>query len=172
MYGNFFENGPFWLNSTKSKTGSGYQENPRDITWAQNYNMLFVDQPIGTGGSYANDTSFIPTNQQQVADQFYNALQNIFSLDTNFDNNPCSLLAFIENSTDVYVMGESYAGKYVPAIGYKIIQQNIAFNASKGNVPFRYINLRGISIGDGFTDPETITRELTAFSYNLGLIDF
>ena len=66
-------------------------------------------------------------------------------------------------------MGESYAGKYVPSIAKAIYDGNLNHNTTQNN---HYINLKGIAIGDGFTDPPTITYELAAFAYNLGLIDF
>lgn len=33
------------------------------------------------------------------------------------------------------------------------------------------IPLKGIGVGDGFTDPKTITDTFGIFGYNLGLID-
>ncbi len=34
------------------------------------------------------------------------------------------------------------------------------------------VKLKGIGIGDGFTDPFAIISELPGFGYNLGLIDY
>ena len=45
---------------------------------------------------------------------------------------------------------QSYAGKYVPAIGYKIHIENKS--------PFSLLqNFAGIAIGDGLCDPETVS---------------
>ena len=44
---------------------------------------------------------------------------------------------------------QSYAGKYVPAIGYKIHMEN-------SNNPSIFINLKGLAIGDGLCDPENV----------------
>ena len=44
---------------------------------------------------------------------------------------------------------QSYAGKYVPAIGYKIHTENMKNPAIK-------INLKGLAIGDGLCDPENV----------------
>ncbi len=44
---------------------------------------------------------------------------------------------------------QSYAGKYVPAIGYKIHTENM-------NNPAVKINLKGLAIGDGLCDPENV----------------
>jgi hypothetical protein len=34
------------------------------------------------------------------------------------------------------------------------------------------IPLKGIGIGDGFTDPLTIMKEMPSFGFNMGLIDY
>ena len=47
-----------------------------------------------------------------------------------------------------YYIEQSYAGKYVPAIGYKIHMSNPTAMVK--------INLAGISIGDALIDPETV----------------
>ena len=46
---------------------------------------------------------------------------------------------------------QSYAGKYVPAIGYKIHTENM-------NNPAVKINLKGLAIGDGLCDPENVNQ--------------
>jgi len=43
--GNFFELGPYKLENGK--------EVVREGSWNENYNLLVIDQPIGTGASYA-----------------------------------------------------------------------------------------------------------------------
>lgn len=47
-------------------------------TWVNHYNVLFVDQPVGTGLSYA-DPNFKPspyvTNMDEVAKDFYHAMK-------------------------------------------------------------------------------------------------
>ena len=45
---------------------------------------------------------------------------------------------------------QSYAGKYIPAIGYKI-------HTANKNRPEVHINLKGIAIGNGFCDPENVS---------------
>jgi len=54
---------------------------------------------------------------------------------------------------------QSYAGKYVPAIGYKIHMENM-------QQPKIYIKLRGIAIGDGLCDPVNVSLPLNRSSSN------
>ena len=46
---------------------------------------------------------------------------------------------------------QSYAGKYVPAIAYKIHLENQASPKVK-------INLKGVAIGDGLVDPVNVRQ--------------
>ncbi|KAG7981277.1 hypothetical protein I3843_05G224500 [Carya illinoinensis] len=60
---------------------------------------------------------------------------------------------------------ESYAGKYVPAIGYYILKVN-------ANLPVsQRVNLGGVAIGNGLTDPMTQVATHTANAYHSGLIN-
>lgn len=51
--------------------------------------------------------------------------------------------------------------RFVPAIAEKWL--------SKTDYP---IKLKGIGLGDGFTDPLSVISEMSGFGYNLGLIDY
>ena len=70
----------------------------------------------------------------------------------------------ITGDNDLFIFGESYAGKYVPAIASKILSEK-----DKGGF---LTGLRGAAIGDGFTHPYNILAEVGAFAYNVGLLDF
>lgn len=61
---------------------------------------------------------------------------------------------------DFYVTGESYAGKYIPSIAYTIHKAGAKAN----------INLKGIAIGDGWCDPETMMK-YGDFLYQVGMVD-
>lgn len=69
---------------------------------------------------------------------------------------------------DFYVTGESYAGHYVPAIGWKITSENAAAAAGKGAGP--HINLKGIAIGNGLVEPLTQYGAYADFAFSNGLI--
>ena len=97
---------------------------------------------------------------EEVANDFWNALDQLYN-----NNNGCFKKLGISPTQDFIIFGESYAGKYAPAIAQKIKRMEQDQNGFlKG--------LKGIGIGDGFTMPYTILSEVGEYAYNLGLIDY
>jgi len=128
MFGLFIEHGPFFV---PSETLIPVK---RNVTWTHSYNVLYIDQPAGSGFSFTDNEDGFSTGQEQVAKELYEALRQFF-------------IVFKEvRGSDFYITGESYAGKYVPAIGHKIHQMN------QDPANFR-MRLKGLAIGDGLTDP-------------------
>lgn len=71
--GNMMEMGPFRI-SPSNTSAFNITRNP--WAWTQAYNILFVDQPVGTGLSYAdpNYPNAYVKNMSDLADDFYIAL--------------------------------------------------------------------------------------------------
>ena len=65
----------------------------------------------------------------------------------------------------IYVAGESYAGKYVPALGHYILTKNAMLPVSNR------VNLAGVAIGNGITDPATQTTTHALNAYYSGFIN-
>ena len=124
--------------------------------------MLFVDQPVGTGLSYAdpNVDKVYCTSMDEVANDFYSALKELYQ-----NSNGCFNKLGIKPSQNLVIFGESYGGKYAPAIGLKIKSEE---QDNKGFLT----GLKGVAIGDGFTHPYNILTEVGEYAYNLGLLDY
>ncbi|KAL2465252.1 Serine carboxypeptidase-like 50 [Abeliophyllum distichum] len=146
MIGNLREVGPWILNQELT-----LDANPG--SWNQIFGLVFLDNPIGTGFSIARSKQEIPRNQYDIAKQLFIAIQKFIALDKSFKNRP------------IYLTGESYAGKYIPALGYYIIKMNSQL-PKEGRV-----NLRGVAIGNGLTDPEIQVSTHAINSFYLGLIN-
>ncbi|KAF7288076.1 hypothetical protein GWI33_000129 [Rhynchophorus ferrugineus] len=102
----------------------------RNISWTKNHSILYIDQPVGTGFSFTHDG--YAENQTIISKHLCSALTQFFKLFPEIQKN------------SFFIAGESYAGKYIPALGYAIKQNEIC----------THINLQGLIIGNGLIDPE------------------
>ncbi|XP_012270210.1 venom serine carboxypeptidase [Orussus abietinus] len=143
MFGLFMENGPFQVTQNKTLR-------MRKYSWHISHNIIFLDNPVGTGFSFTKNDKGYATNETHVGRDVYHALQQFFELFPELQEN-----AF-------FVTGESYAGKYVPAVSHAIKDYNIKAKLK--------INLQGLSIGNGLTDPEN-QLVYSDYLYQIGLID-
>eukprot|EP01135_Chromosphaera_perkinsii_P002375 Nk52_evm29s222 gene=Nk52_evmTU29s222 len=134
----FMENGPY-----KTKDDGTLEKNA--FSWHTNANLMFVDQPAGTGFSY---TENYDRSDEEIAQDFHVFLGKFFDRYPQYKNN------------DLYIFGESFAGKYIPSIANNIVKD-----------PSRPFKLRGVGIGDGWTDPYVQTKSFSQFAYANGLID-
>ncbi|KAI9079811.1 hypothetical protein K1719_038221 [Acacia pycnantha] len=146
MIGNFFELGPWRVTKSLNLI-------PNPGSWNRIFSLLFLDNPIGTGFSIASNPEEIPRDHNSVAKHLYTAITKFIQLNPAFKDR------------QIYITGESYAGKYVPAIGYYILQTNSRLNASQR------VKLAGVAIGDGFTHPLVQVTTHAANAYFLGLIN-
>lgn len=125
MTGLLFENGPCKVDASGETTSL----NP--FSWTTRANVMWVDQPPGTGfskGSYDHD-------EDGVAEDMYQFLQVFFQ-------------ALPQYSKSFWVTGESYAGHYVPAVTSRIVSGNRDLAPGDVEIP-----LKGLAVGNGLTDP-------------------
>lgn len=144
LFGLFVEHGPYvvYENMTVGM---------RDYAWTSRYSMLYIDNPVGTGFSFTDDDRGFAQNQDDVGRDLYNALTQFFVMFPEYQDN------------EFYATGESYAGKYVPAISYYIHKNNPTAKIK--------INFKGMAIGDGLCDPELMLGGYGEFLYQTGMID-
>lgn len=140
----FYENGPFSIEDNMSLAWNNFG-------WDQASNLIYVDQPTGTGFSYSSDRRDIRHNEKGVSDDLYDFLQAFFSAHPEYVNN------------DFYITGESYAGHYIPAFASRVHQGN---KANEGI----HINLKGFAIGNGLTDPAIQYKAYTDYALDMKII--
>ena len=123
------ENGP----CTPTPDGLDTVNNP--YSWNNNANIMWIDQPANVGYSYgAPGGQDMDHDQGEVSEDMYNFLQAFFEANGQLLPN------------EFYVFGESYGGHFVPAISKRI------FDGNNNNEGLK-INLAGLGVGNGLTDP-------------------
>ncbi|KAJ4788395.1 Carboxypeptidase [Rhynchospora pubera] len=139
-----YENGPFSITKNLSLVWNNYG-------WDKASNILYVDQPTGTGFSYTTDERDIRHDETGVSNDLYDFLQGFFAKHPEYVDN------------DFYITGESYAGHYVPALASRVHRGN---KANEG----LHINLKGFAIGNGLTDPEIQYNAYADYALQMKLI--
>ncbi|KAL1187819.1 Serine carboxypeptidase-like 49 [Cardamine amara subsp. amara] len=140
----FYENGPFKITNNMSLAWNEYG-------WDKVSNLLYVDQPVGTGFSYTTDKSDIRHDEIGVSNDLYDFLQAFFAEHPKLAEN------------DFYITGESYAGHYIPAFASRVHKGN---KANEGV----HVNLKGFAIGNGLTDPAVQYPAYPDYALEMGLI--
>lgn len=143
LFGLLHENGPMLLSK------HGLTKNP--YSWNRKLNVLYLDNPVGTGFSFTNSTDGYAKSQEEIGTALLNFLKQFFQLFPELVRN------------NFFLTGESYAGKYIPSVALAIHKFNE--NSSKA-----MINLKGLFIGNGMVDPENMLH-YGEYLYQLGLLD-
>ncbi|KAF2184469.1 pheromone-processing carboxypeptidase KEX1 [Zopfia rhizophila CBS 207.26] len=119
-------------------------------SWDEFANVLFVDQPVGTGFSYVNTDSYLQ-ELDEMKDQFMVFLEKWFALFPEYEHD------------DLYIAGESYAGQHIPYIARGILDRN----KDTSKQPWK---LSGLLIGNGWISPVDHYLSYLPFAYEHNLI--
>ncbi|KAJ5787208.1 Peptidase S10 serine carboxypeptidase [Penicillium paradoxum] len=95
-------------------------------SWTKLGNVLYVDQPVGTGFSTASSPYPVKDNAQ-VTSNFTQWLREFFEYFPHL------------KLKQIHMMGESYAGIYIPYFAFGLLNDN-------NSLP---LNVRSITLGDG-----------------------
>ncbi|CAF0841365.1 unnamed protein product [Rotaria sordida] len=115
-------------------------------SWHMFANLLFIDQPVGTGFSYIDTDSFIH-ELNQMSNQFLSFLDRYIEIFPELLQD------------DIYLAGESFAGQHIPYIAQEIL--------TKRSV----LKLRGLLIGNGWIDPVTTYESYLPFAVANNLVE-
>ncbi|KAL0417657.1 UNVERIFIED_CONTAM: Serine carboxypeptidase-like 51 [Sesamum radiatum] len=107
---------------------------PRNSTWLTIADLLFVDNPVGTGYSFVEDTKLLVKSDDEAAADLTTLLIEVFNRNQRLQRSP------------LYIVAESYGGKYAVTLGLS------ALNAIQtGRLKLK---LGGIALGDTWISPE------------------
>ncbi|RUS83657.1 hypothetical protein EGW08_008563 [Elysia chlorotica] len=164
MLGLFWEHGPLEIDPEKYGTGNF---GPHNYSWVGPFSVVYVDNPVGTGYSFSesNDAGYRLT-QDEYTDDLYQFVIQFLELFPEYQER------------GVYLGGQSYAGKYVPALGHRIHMEKPA-GTSIGQIgrcgalrsPLTAgVTLKGVILGGPYYDPETESVAFFDYLYSMGVI--
>ncbi|KAK2008829.1 serine carboxypeptidase [Colletotrichum eremochloae] len=130
MLGLFQENGPCTFNQ-----GGGAEPTLNPNSWNKFANMLYVDQPIGSGFSYGSSNTSSTVN---AAPQVWGLMQSFYSKFPEYENRDFGLFT------------ESYGGHYGPDFAAYFEDQNAKID--QGSVKGKKIKLVALGINNGWID--------------------
>eukprot|EP01121_Diplochlamys_sp_Union-15-3_P012629 TRINITY_DN380_c0_g1_i3.p1 TRINITY_DN380_c0_g1~~TRINITY_DN380_c0_g1_i3.p1 ORF type:complete len:365 (-),score=56.13 TRINITY_DN380_c0_g1_i3:339-1433(-) len=139
-FGNFLELGPLDVDLK-----------PRPFTWVKSANILFVDNPVGTGYSYVTNSGAYTTNEQQIGTDLVTLLQSFLQKYPTFKNSP------------FYIFCESYGGKMTASFGKALHQAIIG-----GKIQ---CNFKGVALGDSWIEPIAFVNTWGPYLLSLSEVD-
>ncbi|KAI4880484.1 hypothetical protein NFI96_016248, partial [Prochilodus magdalenae] len=139
-FGNFAEIGPLDTDLQ-----------PRKTSWVNAANVLFVDNPVGTGYSYTDSSGALTKDVEMVAADMMVLLQSFFTLRTEFQSVP------------FYIFSESYGGKMAAAISLELTKA-----VQKGSIK---CNFAGVALGDSWISPIDSVMTWGPYLYSTSLLD-
>ncbi|CAF4848862.1 unnamed protein product [Pieris macdunnoughi] len=123
----------------------------RNYTWIKNFNVIFLDNPVGTGFSYVDDLSLLTTNNDEIAQDFVKLMQGFYTNHPEFETVP------------LYIYGQSYGGKMAVDMGIRMREAE-----QSGTIRS---NLRGIAMGNAWISPVDATLTWGPLLLAAGLVD-
>jgi cathepsin A (carboxypeptidase C) len=126
-----------------NKDHSSTTKNP--FSWNSHASIIYIDQPAGVGFSYGAPSVKPDSNEKMIAEDMYHFLHEFNAANNN-----------ILNTREFFVFGESYGGHYAPATAHRIQDS---------------LNLVGLGVGNGLTDPVTQYQYYGQMAYNQSLAE-
>ncbi|CAH8316625.1 unnamed protein product [Eruca vesicaria subsp. sativa] len=153
LTGLLFENGPVTFNVSDFLLNGGSIPAllPTTYSWTKVANIIFLDQPVGTGFSYATTQLLDTPSDSGEAKHIHQFIRKWLSKHREFISNP------------FYVTGDSYSGKIIPATVQEISNGNdLGFKPQ--------INLKGYVLGNPVTDTEFDANQRIPFAHGMAVI--
>ncbi|CAN7975443.1 unnamed protein product [Ixodes persulcatus] len=143
LFGQFLEIGPLAIDGQ----GNTF---PRKPTLQKYMNMIFLDQPVGSGYSYTKSQNGYAKNLDDVSTSITEFLRQFLKMFPEF------------NGRDFYVGGESYGARYTVGISHLLHKER-----KKKVLPLK---LRGLICGVGFLGPILEVADSADFLYQNSMI--
>jgi len=137
------ENGPYRITDNLELVKNEY-------SYINNNDVLYIDQPIGTGFSTCTNISRIPKNQSQIAKDLTYFFNQFFTQYKEY------------KGRNIFITGQNFAGHYIPSTVPYLLE----------HIP--EMNVKGISIGNPVINFKTYVENniYSKFALEVGLIDW
>ncbi|KAI3822839.1 hypothetical protein L1987_10438 [Smallanthus sonchifolius] len=83
---------------------------PRNLTWLRKADLLFVDNPVGSGYSYVEDEELLAKTDEDVATDLTTLLIQLFNKNQTLQKMP------------LYILGGSYGAKFAVTLGLSTLK--------------------------------------------------
>ena len=145
-------NGPLRVSETNSsKKGEDFEITyDTTISWQAAGDLLWIDQPVGTGWSYGEH---VVTTLDEIGSEFLQFMINFYEEYPVYKNR------------ELYLTGESFAGKYLSYSSKAILDYN---DANTGSFTF---NLNNLFLSNPLVDTPTERLQQNAVGWALGYYD-
>ncbi|EDW69442.1 retinoid-inducible serine carboxypeptidase [Drosophila virilis] len=139
-YGNFEELGPVDLYGDY-----------RNWTWVKDMNVLFIDNPVGSGFSYVDDTAYYTATNKEIALDLVELMKGFYALHPEFESVP------------LHIFCESYGGKMAPEFALELY-----YAKERGEIRS---NLVSVALGDPWTSPIDSVLAWGPLLLQMGIVD-
>jgi len=114
-------------------------------SWTEAANVAWVDQPAGVG--FSEGPAIV--SEREVAEHMYAFIQSFYGRFPEFLSVP------------LFLLGESYAGHYLPAVAARILEEPVIAGTR--------VQLHGVGIGNGLVNPWPQFASYPAMAYTGGV---
>lgn len=139
-YGNFEELGPLDI----------FQQ-PRELTWVRNYNVMYIDNPVGSGWSFVDNSNLLTKTNKEISDDLVSFIRQFLDQNPEFRTSP------------IHIFGQSYGGKMGAEFAYDLDREIKAgrIQAVLGSTNF----------GNAWIHPLDLQESWAPVLYNYGYVD-
>ncbi|XP_026315806.1 retinoid-inducible serine carboxypeptidase-like [Hyposmocoma kahamanoa] len=124
-----------------------FNRNKRNDSWINEYNLLFVDAPIGTGFSKARTDNRIPQALEENANHLVHVLRAFYTHHEAYQRSP------------LYIFGQGHGAQLAVSLAIQLT-----------DVDFSH-NLQGVVLGNGIISPALALTKLGFYLEEMGYID-
>ena len=141
MHAVFYQNGPFRLNKDLTLRKNEFSFN--NIA-----DVLYLDQPVGTGFSNVTNTSWVPHHENLILADLVQFIGHFFERYPEYHARP------------LYLVSQSYGSHFVLPLA-KMMSKHVV----------QFANLQGIALGNPWIRPEIQLTTLASFTKRMNLTD-